>query len=39
MWTDSGVCHSSQYSTTGVSKVMICADTWDGAYKRSLAAN
>ena len=33
------ISHSSQCSTTGVKKAVVCVILWDDAYKRTLAAN
>ena len=35
------ISRSSQCSTTGVTKAVVCAilSVWDGAYKRTLAVN
>ena len=33
------ISRSSQCSTTGVTKVVVCFILWDDAYKRTLAAN
>ena len=38
-WTHCAISRSSQCSTTGVIKAVVCAILKDGAYKRTLAAN
>ena len=39
-WTHRATSCPSQYSTTGVTKAVVCAIlSVDGAYKRSFAAN
>ena len=46
LWTQGAIYHSSQCSTTGVTKAVVCAIMmmfltylWDGAYKRTHAVN
>ena len=39
-WTHGAISRSSQCSTTGVTKAVVCVTClWDNAYKRTLAAN